>query len=239
MYELNRELKNYQYINIQKVNNLYFQSLDSILKRLSYTLSLKFGKVDLSTNIDAKNKDTHAKIIAVYEYLKKKNYLFEPEDNLMYNEFYFTLEKLQLRKVIIDGSMIDSAFQTDKINIWISEDRRFSKYREKSPLILVSDNLHDKMSAMDGSSGYSIFKQLMENYLQCSDFSIKNINNDIKINFANDPVKYLKQLGCFISDKSDYEVLWEKRAILKDDSYNIVFTFAYPLFIAKQYTRRF
>ena len=96
-----------------------------------------------------------------------------------------------------------------------------------------------KMSAMDGSSGYSIFKQLMENYLQCSDFSIKNINNDIKINFANDPVKYLKQLGCFISDKSDYEVLWEKRAILKDDSYNIVFTFAYPLFIAKQYTRRF
>ena len=57
-------------------------------------------------------------------------------------------------------------------------------------LILVSDNLHDKMSAMDGSSGYSIFKQLMENYLQCSDFSIKNINNDIKINFANDPVKY-------------------------------------------------
>ena len=83
MYELNRELKNYLYINIQKVNNLYFQSLDSILKRLSYTLSLKFGKVDLSTNIDAKNKDTHAKIIAVYEYLKKKNYLFEPEDNLM------------------------------------------------------------------------------------------------------------------------------------------------------------
>lgn len=95
------------------------------------------------------------------------------------------------------------------------------------------------MSAMDGSSGYSIFSQLMENYLQCSDFSIKNINNDIKINFANDPVKYLKQLGCFISDKADYEVLWEKRAILKDDSYNIVFTFAYPLFIAKQYTRRF
>lgn len=85
---------------------------------------------------------------------------------------------------------------------------------------------------MDGSSGYSIFKLLMEDYLKCDDFFIKQISENARIDFAKDPIKFFKELDCSISDKRYFETLYKKRSILKDYEHYIVYTFAYPIYIA-------
>ena len=180
----------------------------------------------------------YEKIKSIYNSFKKRGLIKEASDNFIYTtNAYYCIEKQNFVKISLKHSKIKTKLKTklktkfNKIDFYVSMDRSFTTIGNNSPLFLLQDNIND-IGTMDGSSGYSIFKLFMEDYLECTDSYLKQISKKDKVDFAKDPVSFFKGLGCVISDKRFLETFYEKRAILKDSSHNIVYTFAYPIYIA-------
>jgi hypothetical protein len=225
------KIKNYIYINKKLINFILQQISDkNIFKlfKLRFDLLLKF--FNLSFENKTKSKKITEKMKLIYNYLEKNNQLKEPGDYLNYTFDYYCMEKQYFYKISLSQSKIESKYNINKINFYVSVDRTFSTIGNNSPLFLIHDNRNNNI-VMDGSSGYSIFKLLMEDYLKCNNNFLKQINENTKIDFAKDPINFFRELGCSISDKRYFETLYLKRSTLKDSSHNIVYTFGYPIYI--------
>ena len=226
-------IRNYIYINQRSLNNL-FMSLPNknIFETLKYKLCVTLKIIEAGIEKEPKMITDYEKIKSVYNSFKKRGLIKEASDNFIYTtNAYYCIEKQNFVKISLKHSKIKAHYDIDKIDFYVSMDRSFTTIGNNSPLFLLPDKIND-IGTMDGSSGYSIFKLLMEDYLECTDSYLKQISKKDKVDFAKDPVSFFKGLGCVISDKRFLETFYEKRAILKDSSHNIVYTFAYPLYIA-------
>ena len=231
MYEISNNLKDYIYLNKKLIKNIYSQIPRKILDLLTFELGIFFYYFSLIVKKEKRNKIYHDKIIDIYRFLKKNNYLKEPENNFEYElkEYYF-VEKQNFVKVSLENSKIKAKKNIKKINFYISVDRKFNELENISPLFLLPNNVNN--IGMDGSSGYEIFRLLFNDYLECCEDCLMKIDENSKINFAKDPLKVFSDLGCYISDTRCLETLYKKRSTLKDATHNIVYTFAYPVYIA-------
>jgi hypothetical protein len=232
MYNIPVEIKDYIYINHRLLENIISQiPKKNIFEYLKYIIGINIHGFGVTVEKEPKLDNDIDKIKKVYKYLEKNDLLKEASDNLIYTPFdYYCIEKQNFIKISLKHSRIETKYDIDKIDFYISVDRTFTTIGNNSPLFLLPDNINS--IGMDGSSGYSIFKLLMEDYLECSDNFIKHIDEDTKIDFAKNPIKFFSELGCHISDTRRFETIYKKRSILKDDEHFIVYTFAYPIYIA-------
>jgi hypothetical protein len=232
MYNIPKEIKDYIYIDQRLLDNIISQMPKNIFKLLEYKIGIKLKAFEATIENKPKENNDIEKIKLVYNYLEKNNFLRKPGDDLFYIPYdYYCIEKQNFIKVSLKHSKIDTKYDINKINFYISVDRTFSTIGNNSPLFLLPDNLNNNIG-MDGSSGYSIFKLLMEDYLKCNECFLKQINENMKNDFAKAPIKFFNELGCNISDERHFETIYKKRSILKDYEHNIIYTFAYPIYIA-------
>jgi hypothetical protein len=227
-------IKDYIYINERLIDNIFFQisekSIFELLKKCKFGLKINFFEATIEN--EKTNENYIRKINKIYNCFKQHNCFEEPRDNFIYNpKDYYCIEKQEFVKVSLEHSKIKTEYDIAKINFYISMNRSFSRFGNVSPLFLLPDNINENIG-MDGSSGYSIFKLLMEDYLECSNIFLQQIGEKEKTDFANNPIKFFKELGCFISDIRYLETIYKKRSILKDADHDIVYTFAYPIYIA-------
>ena len=224
-------IKDYIYINQRLLDNIFVQIPENKFLSLKYKLGLKIKIFEAFIEKELKTINTHEKIKKVYNYIEQNNFLKEASNNFIYSPYdYYCMEKLYFTKISLEHSKIKTKYDIRKINFYVSTDRTFTTIGNNSPLFLLPDNINS--IGMDGSSGYSIFKLLMEDYLRCDQYFIKQINADMKDNFAKNPIKYFNELGCFVSDYQYLEAFYKKRSILKDYIHDIVYTFAYPIYIS-------
>ncbi|ULQ60285.1 hypothetical protein K7I13_02945 [Brucepastera parasyntrophica] len=226
---INKNVKDYLYLNKRLIDNIYSQVKQN--NRLEYNIGFFLKVFSVSIKKETIQADYHKKIIKIYSYLEKKGCLKEYGCHFDHNDYY-CLEKQCFIKVTFEKAKIKTKHNLSELCLYISENRSFSKYGSKSPLVLLPDNINENISWMNGSSGYSIFKVVMENYFECNEEYIKQISKNSKINFAQEPISFFKNIGCTLSDNVVYEIFYKKRNILKDDIHNIVYTFGYPLYIA-------
>jgi hypothetical protein len=232
MYEISERLKDYLYLNQRLINNIYSQMpKKNLLETLKYKIGINIKYFEATIENELKNKSDNEKIIMIYNFLKKNNYLKEPSNNFIYTPYdYYCIEKQNFVIISLMNSKIETKYDLNKITFYISLDRTFSKFSTNSPLFLIPDNINN--IGMDGSSGYSIFKLLFRDYLKCGEYYLNCLDENLKINFAKDPVSLFKKLECTISDVRCFETLYKKRSILNNNEQNIVYTFGYPIYIA-------
>jgi hypothetical protein len=199
--KFSENIKDYIYMNYRLIDNIFSQiDYKNIFRfiKFKFGINIKIFEASVENEIIT-NKKYHEKIKIICNYFSQKEYFKEPFDNLIYTpNDYYCIEKQQFIKISLENSKIKTNYNINKINFYISTDRSFSTLGNVSPLFLLPDNLNENISSMDGSSGYSIFRLLMNDYLECSDFFIRQITDQTKIDFANNPIKYFKELGCFI-----------------------------------------
>ena len=226
-------IKTYIYKSKKMINDLYQQRKQSnILQSIKFKLGLNFKCISASienTNNELNDND-HIKITSIINHLKENGKLLDPGDHFMHDNYY-CIETRNFMKVSLENSKIKTKYNIKKINFYIATDRKFTENGNISPLFLLPDKIDD-IDGMDGSSGYKIFTLLFNDYLKCENSYLECINKKLKDDFAKDPISVFKELGCHVSDIRNFEVLYQKRTNLKDDLHNIVYTFAYPLYIA-------
>jgi hypothetical protein len=226
-------IKDYVYINKRLIDNILSQIPNkNIFELLNYKLSLRVSIFEATLEKNEAKENYIEKIKEIYDYFKQHDYFEKPRDNFIYSsKDYYCIENQEFVKISLKNSKIETKYDVKKINFYISMNRSFSRFGDISPLFLLPDNINEDVG-MDGSSGYSIFKLLMNDYLKCSNVFLRQIAEKAKMDFANDPINFFSELGCSISDIRRFETIYKKRSILKDSTHDVVYTFAYPIYLA-------
>jgi len=214
-------------VNENFLNELYLTATKSF--SIISKIGISIPPIKLAFEQHIKNIPNAEKIKTVCKYLDKKGYIYPPQIDLSYHDEYFCKEKLFFQKIDFIGTDLISKYKRDELSLLISTDRSLSPYGNH-PLIILPENLEEYGDFMDGASGYSVFKLLMSDCLKISDESILSFPKST--NFAQNPIKFFRDIGCIISEPRQHEIMYQKRVIAWDeDDPNVIYTFGYYLYI--------
>lgn len=223
-------LKKFKRINQALLDDFYYQAIKMNSIKAKIALSLPFIKLSIEKNIT--QISNIEKITKVKKFLDQQCYLHPPQNDLTYHEEYFCLEDLYFQKIDFTDTALISKYDKSDLSILISPNRSLSP-NGIHPLIILPENLENYGDFMDGASGYSFFKLLMKDCLSFSGEIIER--KEAGKDFATNPIKFFKDIGCTVSEPRKFEIMYQKRVIAWDDEKpNVIYTFGYYLYICNQ-----